>query len=74
MNIHSASEGVGGHGTSREMNVIEAHEVRSGKWHQRHGGSRAGVTVTGRGEQLRGKIAFLFAFTLGKPRLSLQTD
>jgi len=54
VNIQSASEisseGDGGHGTSREMNMVEVREVRSRERHQRRGGSRAGVTVTGRGE------------------------
>lgn len=64
MNIQSTLERDGGHGTWREMNAVEAHEVRSREWHQRRGGRRAGVTVTRRGEQLRGKIAFLFCFYL----------
>lgn len=64
MNIQSASEGDRGHGTWREMNAVEAHEVRSGEWRQRRGGRRVGVTVTRRGKQLRVKIAFLFCFYL----------
>lgn len=73
VNIQSAweisTEGDRGHGMAREMNVVEARIVRSREWHQRRGGRRAGVTVTGREEQLRGKIAFLFRLYLGEAQV-----